>query len=562
MVFSFPQLSSGVLSSFIDTSPSVVYPASRNASGSRRRAKSLASQDVSAKDQAPVFTFPEPQSQKTSQPVKSLHVRSYSSRSLGRNALPSDIDQREQLLPDVLQDKRLSVGNPSLARPSHRRSQSAAPLPTKYLLASASLTTRRETGPQNRLQEFSRNPAASASVTSLPSLAETEQENGEDVGVSASGPVTSGKTVSIPPIIRPRQRLLKEQILIPTTSLSMPPSLKISTSENGQAWNPLVPPPQPAPAHASMPPPPLRASSGLVTHSHLKHHARPSPTRANSYRDTTTNSFSQPAHQRRASVDGVGSTEVSDIAVLATWSFPLTPSPEKKPRPASQLLSSEPASVKEAGQSSRLRERLRNLSKLDTRLEDLEGASASSTTDSGDTAVGPPNFLPPCLASHHRHTHSSPNLLLSPPEFGSPGLTTFTNSPLCPLPKYQRAPTTTQLRKPNLLSLHTGMSCLSLNNNASSTNKKGELSSSPGSMISDFTTCPSPTSSVQSLSVDPITIQLGQNEGENKWWTVPTLKRSKTNQVTVCKEISDPFNKEDMYGLDADEEDYIDMDHM
>ncbi|WVQ84227.1 hypothetical protein IAT38_006378 [Cryptococcus sp. DSM 104549] len=503
-------------------------------------------------------------------------------------------------------------------RPRHTRSQSALPLPPRSLLPQArpSLshsTSSASVGPQNKLQEFSRNPLASASATNLPTLAEMEmdmgkaQENGEgDVGVSASGPVTSGegRGVMIPPpsMLRPRNRASRASSIISSAG-STPPSPTLHEARPRS----FVPPPQPAPVYphnvsASMPPPPLRpsASSGFLPGSRVSR--PPASPRAHSYLDTRGPGSGM--HSRKGSISE-GSVEVSDVAVLATWSFPASPSPEKK-RPESVH-----GAVKEKegehgeddvrgrAHGMSVKERLQSISRIDTFCTPPPGASApgtprsttsarsSSTATSGNTVIRPSLPLPSHLTSRHRHTHSSPNLLLrlsspsgSPSSVGSMG-------PPPPPPKARRQ--TTRIRNPNPLAMH-GSSAPAVPpsghglHRGSSLSGKLELGSSPGSMISDATTCPSPTSSVRSLPLGPApSIHLHATDGvdgagEGRWWTsIPSFRgRSKScaSEISVgagaeaaVEAVSARGSGKTDEGLgveveDEHEEEYIDMEHM
>lgn len=509
-----------------------------------------------------------------------------------------------------LEEKRMSVerANSQLpARPRHRRSQSAVQLPAKSLLF---ISPSGEPGPQNRLQEFSRNPLASVSATSLPTLAELELPT-EDLGVSASGPVINGDRISMPPspVVKPKNRLSRGASIISTASTSGPLSpnmLMVSTfSDSDTRSRPLVPPPQPAStsqsqaAYASMPPPPLRPDPDSITYSPSRNVARPIPSLTHSFQDAPPSRMhNRPCHQRRASVDSVASVELSDVAVMATWSFPASPSPEKQPRFAS---SREPTQDhdkdKQPGQSTRLRERLKSLSGLDTSCgtssndgphSNSSGKTSMSTAESSETVIRASKPLPSYLTGRHRHTYSSPNLVVHRPSgTGSPSSTgPPPNNALLPTLRQQRRTTTTRLRKPNPLSMHTSNSAptATLRRANSSTGAKGGLSSSPESMISDTTTCPSPTLSVRSLAAGPaITVHVdgenGEKEGETTWWPVmPSLRRrskSRISEKSATSEVesldgtplegeTQERSEEDGFGLDVDdqEEKYIDMDHM
>lgn len=610
MVFSLPQFLPEVFS-FVDTSPPVIYPAPKHNALTRGRFRSSSSLKTPTKDppRPPVPAFPKLQRRSSRHSISV--AKPSSSKELGTLAASmSALDLNATLEPlpgGGLEERRKSVehaNNQLPARSRHRRSQSAVPLPAKSLL---STSFSGEPGPRNRLQEFSRNPLTSASATSLPTLAELELP-GEDLGVSASGPVISGDRISMPPspIVRPRNRLSRGASIISTGSMSSPPSpnmLMVSTFSDCDARSrSLVPPPQPAStsqaqaACASMPPPPLRPHPDSITYSPSGRLNRPIPSRTHSFRDATPSGLHRPCHQRRASVDSVASVELSDVAVMATWSFPASPSPEKQPRPASSGgLNQDHRKDINPGQSTRLRERLKSLSGLDTScgtsnndgpLSNSSGKTSASTAESTETVIRASRPLPSYLTGRHHHTYSSPNLTFpTPSATGSPGSMGHPPNSLLPTPRPQRRTTTTRLRKPNPLSMFSGHSASTATlQRASSTCGKGELSSSPGSMISDTTTCPSPTSSVRSLPAGPaITVHLdGENsekDGESTWWPVmPSLRgrsKSRVSGKSVTSEVESLDGKqlkgetqerseEDGFGLDMDdqEEEYIDMDHM
>lgn len=457
-------------------------------------------------------------------------------------------------------------------------------------------------------KNFQGNPLASVSATSLPTLAELELPT-EDLGVSASGPVINGDRISMPPspIVKPKNRLSRGASIISTASTSGPLSpnmLMVSTfSDSDTRSRSLVPPPQPAStsqtqaAYASMPPPPLRPDPDSITYSPSRNVARPIPSLTHSFQDAPPSRLHRPCHQRRASVDSVASVELSDVAVMATWSFPASPSPEKQPRFAS---SREPTQDhdkdKQPRQSTRLRERLKSLSGLDTSYgtssndgphSNSSGKTSMSTAESSQTVIRASKPLPSYLTGSHRHTYSSPNLVVHTPSgTGSPSSTGPPPNALLPTLRQQRRTTTTRLRKPNPLSMHTSNSAstATLRKANSSTGAKGELSSSPESMISDTTTCPSPTLSVRSLAAGlAITVHVdGENnekEGETTWWPVmPSLKRrskSRISEKSATSEVesldgtplggeTQERSEEDALGLNVDdqEEKYIDMDHM
>nr|KIR84355.1 hypothetical protein I308_05370 [Cryptococcus tetragattii IND107] len=601
MVFSFPQFSPRVFS-FIDTSPPVIYPAPKHNPLSKGHFKTSASIKTPTKETSRLAVPPFSKSQHRSSRHSISTAKSSEGRGLGTLAASMsalDLNATWKPLPGGgLEEKRMSVerANSQLpARPRHRRSQSAVQLPAKSFLSISP-------------SEFSRNPLASVSATSLPTLAELELPK-EDLGVSASGPVISGDRIYMPPspIVKPKNRLSRGASIISTASTSGPLSpnmLMVSTfSDSDTRSRSLVPPPQPAStsqtqaAYASMPPPPLRPDPDSITYSPSRNVARPIPSLTHSFQDAPPSRLSRPCHQRRASVDSVASVELSDVAVMATWSFPASPSPEKQPRYApSREPTQDHGKDKQPRQSTRLRERLKSLSGLGTSCgtssndgphSNSSGKTSMSTAESSETVIRASKPLQSYLTGRHRHTYSSPNLVVHTPSgTGSPRATGPPSNALLPTLRPQRRTTTTRLRKPNPLSMHTSNSAstATLRRANSSTGAKGELSSSPESMISDTTTCPSPTLSVCSLAAGPaITVHVdGENsekEGETTWWPVmPSLRRrsklrisekSATSEVesldgTPLEGETQDRSEEDGFGLDMDdqEEKYIDMDHM
>lgn len=208
-----------------------------------------------------------------------------------------------------------------------------------------------------------------------------------------------------------------------------------------------------------MPPPPLRPNPDFITYSPSGHLNRPTPSRTHSFRDAPPSGLHRPRHQRRASVDSVASVELSDVAVMATWSFPASPSPEKPPHPASSReLDQDHGKDMRHGQSTRLRERLKSLSGLDTScgmsnndgpLSNNSGKTSASTVESTETVIRASRPLPSYLTGRHRHTYSSPNLAFPTPSgTGSP-------APCVPLliPFYQHHVRSGGLLQPGCASL-------------------------------------------------------------------------------------------------------------
>ncbi|WVQ73453.1 hypothetical protein IAR50_003025 [Cryptococcus sp. DSM 104548] len=605
MVFSLPQFPLGVFS-FIDTSPPIVYP-SKPTPLHRKRSNTTTAVSTPRSHEAPTSLAPPPPFPKLRHQAskRSLHQpqggQGKETKTLAASMSTLDLGTMWQpLAGGGLEERRRSISQLDGAkpvRPGHRRCQSAISSPRSPpppTLSTYSQSPSSDFGPRPSLQEYSRKSISSASATSLPTLAEMGQGmDAEYVGVSASGPVTCGGRVSIPPspIVRPRARLSRGSSVISLSS--SPSSSLLHTPGEDTRHRSLVPRPQPpapeARKYSSMPPPPLHPSPASITYSPSKTFHRPRPSRTQSFRDID-NSLQRPLHSRRASVDSLGSVEVSDVAVMATWSFPASPSPEKK-TPTKLDVGQDDNRGRRLGTSNRLRERLKNLSELDTGwrpsvsspASSLSGRTSASSMDSTDTVIRPSRPLPSHLTSRHRHTHSSPNVLfqVSNSATGSPGGAMGPPSqPLLPPPRPQRRTTTTRLRNPNPLSMHTQSTAGLHRASSVGAGGKSELSSSPGSMVSDTTTCPSPTSSIRSLPAGNMTsipaIHLnGESavaKAESRWWAaIGSFRRTRsksnllsTDEVSVAKSVAGTEDQTEEFGLDLDDnkEEYIDMDHM
>lgn len=409
----------------------------------------------------------------------------------------------------IRETKTSETGRGTPSRPSHRRSQSALP---------PGLASRRPgPSPMGRLQEFSRNPLASVSAISLPTLAELEAHEPDP-------------SPSIPPspVVRPRYR---QSSRIAVISEPDSPNLPISATSS-------VPPPQ----HASMPPlsrprPPASPRSGSTLVIPVRDRIQ--------------------SHSRRPSLGSTSS--VSDVAVLATWSFPA--SPEKTMTTASQP-------------SERLRDRLRSLSSLDTATSTSHPTAttnSTSTPTSTSTLTNPPKESPrrpnlPTLT--HRHTHSPTPLQLQ-----------FPNPPpshsFLPPPRPQRRPTASRLRQPNPLTMPHDSLSLGIGIGV------GTLSSSPGSMISDDASsvsvlCPSPTNSVESLPQIQGSVGTSvSGGGEGKGWlglgkwrrrALDVSSHSKYGEGRMeagrMESVLTVDEGEDAVDVERDDEAYIDFDEI
>ncbi|WWD15602.1 hypothetical protein CI109_100024 [Kwoniella shandongensis] len=681
MGFTIPSLPSGFFSTLIDVSPPVYYPPAKPTPPRDRSRSKTTNADSPRRPGVQTHRSSYSISYPSSHLVHQTDTPSPDSPSSSRPRLgnllhasvsASDVSEKlwEPLPGGGLNERRGSIGSSSIAsstfggdggtptKPTHRRSQSALPLPASAkrppLASLPSLNRQRpNASPMGRLQEFSRNALGSTSAVSLPTLAEMETDT------SSSGGGISG-SVPVSPIIRPLRRTRSQT----TSIVPVPPSSPVlgPTSPTGSSVNsdleeaedlqgvtvsgPVfssVPPPQ----YQSMPPPsypplvlPMSSRSRVVVPSRP-----PASPRSWSTQDINARppSFQ---HQRRASIESNGSVSLSDVAVLATWSFPA--SPEK---PVTTDNDGEAERGRKPGPSERLKERLRTISGVETTsslptslslsLGMGGGGSGSPISQRGTPPRGtggvvrPSRPLPSHLNNRHRHTHSSPNLLQipTPPSkpvlssMGPPAAPTFNGGgPLFPPPpRPQRRPTTTRLRKPNPLSMPIESSHSHVHGHGyGSQYRQGhgggekELSSSPGSMVSDTDTssilCPSPTSSVKSLPVIP-TIQLpvrterdrsesgaGRKRGsvtedttetwDKAWWRIPSFGKARsrsnsmTTQATTTTQEDPAMNSgngnddlitiygqkgkledglstlESCSGVGEDDEDYIDLDNM
>lgn len=374
-------------------------------------------------------------------------------------------------------------------RPIHRRAQSAvpglrAPIPTR--------------APLGRLTEFSRNPLASSSVISLPMLAEMDTYHHHHAASLPPSPIVRPRhrpSSRASPICHPLPHPLDGREPISPLAASLP--LPTTTNTHNQNSS-SVPPPQPQPqSTTNMPPPPLPRHRPLPSSRSisaqdvrlgigggLKRHS-----------SLTTNS-------RRPSL---GTSSLSDVQVLAKWSFPTSPERDG--------IGSGSPSHSVGRPSNRLRERLRSLSSLNTVVQ----APDLVPNDSPRTTTTPTEYnhftptapfktpLKPLLT--HRHTHSSPTSLERP----------FA----VPQPAFQRRPTTSLLRKPDPLNMP---------GSRKDKKKDPQLQSgySPGSLVSDNSSlrCPSVESlalpverddEVHTFPSHPSLVSLGSRTGLWSW---------------------------------------------
>ncbi|CAD6579504.1 MAG: hypothetical protein TREMPRED_002511 [Tremellales sp. Tagirdzhanova-0007] len=321
----------------VDTSPPVFYPPKH-----RNRSSSYSNNA-------------RPVSPSLPQLVPSVSVGNLLPASASANDV-SGIWEPVHRRPSIGDGGKGGASNPT--RPHHRRAQSALPSTSNR----AQISNHAQTQPQmrgrlapspiGRLQEYSRNPLASASAVSLPTLAELEAQDPDPL-------------IPPSPLVRPRHRPSSRGSMISLVEQPPPGSAVFSSS---------VPPPQ----HSSMPPP------SLPTRSVPRPPPSPSAKSSRSVSECRLH-----AHPRRPSMGSTSS--VSDVAVLSIWSFPS--SPEKSGAAISHS-------------SERLKDRLRSLS-----LIDVSDPSPASIPSSPSIKGAPTCPNPPAPHLSHRHSHSSPTPL-------------------------------------------------------------------------------------------------------------------------------------------------------
>ncbi|ORX37053.1 hypothetical protein BD324DRAFT_624601 [Kockovaella imperatae] len=568
--FALPALPSlPSVKSLINVSPPLIYPSPDEKNRPARSRTASASSNVSHQlDAASEYGSPRrvgrvrlPLSHESDDHTPTRRPRPMHHHSASLLASPKHDEQDERRwepIPRLLNDSDLTPhASPCRPRPvSHRRSHSAMPQRHSLLHLNQSYTS---SAPMGRLHEISRNPLASTSAISLPTLLEggdamTEQLSDENhvssLGLFLTSPEEHGSTSSSSrsicsprfslsslassrtssPIIQARARkgsrsTIDEQASSPISPvslpLSMPPPMipfKPSTSssatraEHKRSFS-SVPPPQ------NMRPPPLP----LMAHSSGTD--SPGALAARSRRGSESHAIQQRQSfpHRHTSVSSTSS--ISDVAVLATWSFPNSPRDENVALDGHGQENRAPAMSQP---SDRLRERLQSLSALDTAIRNgkaINGSPQQWSSSHEDHRVDvtsprtpkpgltrasttvrptPPRAFPAHLT--HRHSHSSPsdivpNLPIGPsisgsyhPSCGSglnPTVSTMLHSnlnpllpppPVHPLPRHLRRPTTTRLRQPNPLCMPMAIQPQSYNNSQ----QHETPASSPGSMISDL----------------------------------------------------------------------------
>ena len=496
--FAIPSLPSlPNLKDLFNTSPPVVYPSARER---RPRSRSNSIQNTPTKASRPV---PSGSAQRNAGGQTKVFPASPADGRIGeqtpvqRRRSHSVITGGEygfSMAHDPFGDRGRYPNNGRQPQLAHRRTQSVARLHTMGSPA-----------PTNRLIEISKNASSSSSL-SLPTLCEDgDQEFGDRLG--------GGLTIS--PIVRPLDRRPSRASTIALSPPSSPsPAVNVRQLVSDPASLPTgeptgtdssrhlrtfssVPPPMAVPTHRSglrRPPSCMSISEGL-----------------------------QPRHRgmlERKNSD-LAPADLSDVSVMATWSYPSAPDPEARP-----LFPHPDTRSRSVDQpSEHLRERLRLLSSLDTTVQPAPSSTSASKADTPTPTMSPDpfNFTPRPLIrakttpvhNSHRHTLSSPQIALplAPITLSGPYDTRPLTStqPLKPLTRPLKRPTTSRLRQPNLLSMTSassngGSQQSSHSSAAPSIANTPELASSPGSMISDHLSTegesagiPSPSASFISL---------------------------------------------------------------
>jgi len=275
---------------------------------------------------------------------------------------------------------------------------------------------------QGRLTEFSlgQNSLASTSALSLPTLVEGEADTYIGPGLhrrrgsrSSIASNTSGMS-SLPPSPR------RPHASLPNPNpISIPPPVPRPTSKrpvlSPRAWS--VMDVRPIHEHESETEP----SSSAKANVRADAPTRKGLTRHQSYTTTRPASITAPARPKLAAVSErrMSSSQVSDVAVLASWHFPdeaatggsggcgasagglATTGDIGSGNPRLERTHS---AMPSAGSSRDLADRLRSLAAIDTSPSTL---SSTTITPVGGTNLVPRPFQPKLS---HRYTHSSPNL--------------------------------------------------------------------------------------------------------------------------------------------------------
>lgn len=474
-----------------------------------------------------------------------------------RGSVHSLHDALPASMPSPTRRPVVSVANGSPVRPGHRRAQSAVPqrLQGGSREKGHGYGQGQGQGPLGRLHEISRNPLASSSCISLPTLCEIGPDASSDSSNVPHGQAYGLNRYSAPnsPLTIPRTRRLSR----PTPIHLLESDTSDSSGLGGSSFSTggskgkhrshtrstsSVPPP-----NSMLPPPAPLARPPISPRSWSVQDVRPAST------------VGVPSGLgRRSSLSSTSS--VSDVAVLATWSFPA--SPPKGPASRQDV-------ARDTGQpSNQLRERLRLLSSIDTSVSSSQSTQSSQSCTPPKPVAGSkpgranPTTTPRAPALGHRHSHSSPNLLpLLPVSLSGPPVPNmpFSSSvhPLLPPPRPNRRPTTSRLRQPNPLSMpvdikpfvshhHTPSGASGASGNSAASGFGG--GASPGSMISDTRSTgssgsdveplPSPTGSIVSLpAIAPLQ---GNTTSEGRYGLKRWMRRTSVSSLLSISDKPSP----------------------
>lgn len=332
-----------------------------------------------------------------------------------------------------------AAGAGGVRRPGHRRAHSALPPGAGggkgSATASASVPSMHINAPLplGRLTEFSRNPHASTSALSLPTLLELEMEDGEgpngarlqrrDSRASITSSISDMS--SLPPSPRrPGHGHGHGQMMSLPNPGNVPPPIS-SSGHRGRTARPAAPPRFRSAMDVRVTPNP---TGGSGAGSEGGRRSRAGLTRHLSYSTPVTPGPGGPRPRPQISERRQSSSQISDVAVLASWSFPATPPPACR--------ANLPTQASTSTSTSNLAERLRSLAMLDTRtrvqdqpsslgltINDQSGREAGIEVDF-EVEIEPLAPLPALVPRFghplggvqqrprlsHRYTHSSPNL--------------------------------------------------------------------------------------------------------------------------------------------------------
>lgn len=432
-----------------------------------------------------------------------------------------------------------SASTNNLVRPTHRRAHSAMPLRAGPIHA------------QGRLTEYSlgNNPLASTSALSLPTLVEAEADTYIESGPSnhrrrgSRSSIHSNNSAmsSLPPSPR------RPHASLPNPT-SVPPPIPRTTSKrpvlSPRAWSVM----DVRPIHEHE----LECGTSSSANTNVNTPARKGLTRHQSYTITRpVIAASTPARPRLAVVSerSMSSSQVSDVAVLASWHFPDEASGASSPNTGEggeggggkPGLKRTQSAMPSAGSSRDLADRLRSLADIDTSSTTISSQSPSSTTNTTPTTNLVPR--PSAIAGFqpklsHRYTHSSPNLNI----YATP-------------PGHRRG-----LRQPTPL--------------GSNSNQVNNLASSPGSLSLSVSTSDTDSSIIEPTS--PAGSLASQNQG-GRWLDKARAWGRRGSSISVApislpgenerelEEVANGLKGLELHQREEEEddcEDYIDFDRI